>query len=156
MGFVSKLKSILGQSNSPDGHAREIVAAVESGDSATIRRLLRACPNLVLYKGETGKSLLHMTQQPGIAETLIVNGAPVNAQDKDGLTPLHHAAVSGNEAMVQQMIVAGADVTLTTLKGATAGDLARANGHEVVAKMLPQSMAKAVSATESAVRAGRN
>ncbi len=156
MGFVSKLKMILGQSRSPESHVGDIVDAVKSEDSAKIRALLREYPELATHKDETGKSLLHITRQSGIAETLIVNGVPVNLQDKDGFTPLHYAAKSGDEAMVQQLIIGGADVTITTAKGATAGDLAAESGHKAIAQLLPQSMAKAVSASESAVRSGRN
>jgi len=135
MGLFSKLKGAL-RRDTTQSEARKLIDAVKCGDSADIRQILRDHPGLVTHKDDSGRSLLHMTDDHGIAETLIVNGAQVNAQDVNGLTPLHHAAKSGNEAMVQQLIVAGADTSIKSFKGVTAADMARENGHDRVAAML--------------------
>lgn len=133
---VSWLKGLLERSDQTQSLWRELVAAVKSGDSAKIRGILRACPGLAQLKDDSGRSLLHMTDQQGVAETLIVNGVLVDTQDNNGLTPLHHAAKSGNEAMAQQLIVGGADTTIKTFKRITAAEMARENGHDNIVKFL--------------------
>ena len=156
MGFLSKLNAILWKAGSPGDYAGEMVEAIREGDSAQIRLLIREHPDLLSYTDGDGRSLLHLTQEPGIAETLVVNGAPTDKQDKDGLTPLHYAANTGNEALVHQLIIAGADVTLTAFDGTTAGDLAKRNGHDLVAAMLPQTLSEAFSEPKNPTRAGSN
>lgn len=156
MGLISKMKSILRGSTSTESYESEIVEAVEEGDSASIRALLREHPRLSSYADKNGKSLLHMTDQVGIAETLIVMGAAVNLQDKDGLTPLHYAAREGNEALVQQLIIGGADKSLTTNTHATAGDLAKQHHHDHVARLLPRSFDNTMSPSESGVEISRS
>jgi cytohesin len=45
-----------------------------------------------------------------IAELLIVEGAEVNAKNRDGFTPLHYAAGKGLKEVVELLIAKGADV----------------------------------------------
>ncbi len=45
-----------------------------------------------------------------VVEDLIGNGAPINAKDEDGQTPLHSAVVVGKPEMVQLLMLKGADI----------------------------------------------
>ena len=51
-------------------------------------------------------------------KSFILQGADVNAKDKNGLTALHHAAGSGHKEVAQMLIASGADVNV---KGGTFG-----------------------------------
>ncbi len=50
---------------------------------------------------------------------------PINQQNFEGFTPLITAAKKGNDAIVRWLLAHGADVTLTTISGQTAADLAK-------------------------------
>ena len=57
-------------------------------------------------------TLLHVAADRGyfyICEFLISQGAEVNAQDENGETPLHLAAVSCHPACVELLLKAGSD-----------------------------------------------
>jgi ankyrin repeat protein len=70
------------------------------------------------------------------AKILIKSGADVNAQRKDGLTPLIAAVIGGGHLdVVKALVAAGANANVV-VKGVTALDLAKANGHSKVAKYL--------------------
>ncbi len=72
----------------------------------------------------SGKKLtpLHiavMTDDFESARKLVTNGAEVNMRDKQGWTPLHHAALKGNAAMQEFLLSMGADPEIRTLDGGT-------------------------------------
>ena len=66
----------------------------------------------------------------GRIEALLANGADVNQQDHDGMTPLHWAAYKGHEAIVARLIQAKAKVNLRDNSSYTALHKAAMNGHE--------------------------
>ncbi len=51
----------------------------------------------------------------------------VNARDKNGMTPLHFAAMSGTPAFIAALLEAGASGSAKTEKGETPFDLAESN-----------------------------
>jgi len=59
-----------------------------------------------------------------VAQLLIDAGAPVNIQDEEGMTPLHHAALHNYSKCAQVLLKAGADLKATNHAGQTPLDLA--------------------------------
>jgi len=55
-----------------------------------------------------------------VAKILMLNGADVNKGDVEAWTPLMHAATAGNEGMVEQFLLNGAEVNAKNSDGATA------------------------------------
>lgn len=62
-------------------------------------------------------------------QSLINNGANVNAKDDLGWTPLHYAAYNGHTNTVKYLVTKGADKQIKNPNGATAFDLAKLNSH---------------------------
>ena len=60
-----------------------------------------------------------------VADRLIANGAELNAPQKGGQTPLHHAVARGSAAIVETLIQAGADPMLKDQTGLTPMDLSK-------------------------------
>ena len=67
---------------------------------------------------------------------LLEHGAEVNAQQQGGWTALHAAAHHRDVAMAKLLLAHSANRTLTNDEGKTALDLALAEGHEEVARIL--------------------
>ena len=72
-------------------------------------------------------------------QTLLNNGADVNATDEHGGTALMYAAVNGHTATVQALIDAGADVNKLHNFGKSALILAQEKGHTAVVGLLIQA-----------------
>jgi ankyrin repeat protein len=70
------------------------------------------------------------------AEALLAHGAPVNARQDGGYTPLHQAAQYGQAPMIRLLLTYGADPSLTMNAGRTPADLARAQGHQEAVPLL--------------------
>jgi ankyrin repeat protein len=75
---------------------------------------------------------------PGIARTLVAQGADVNARQESGFTPLHEAAQNGDLAMVRFLLDHGADAQAKLDDGKTPLDVAEAHGRIEVAAVLRQ------------------
>ena len=67
---------------------------------------------------------------------LIDRGADVDATSGGGFTPLHSAAQSGDQELVDMMLGAGAERAPRTAKAVTPGDLAEQQGHTIVGARL--------------------
>ncbi|MBV9503019.1 MAG: ankyrin repeat domain-containing protein [Acidobacteriaceae bacterium] len=94
--------------------------ALESGDIAALKLLLRDRPQLAQERGTNGNSLLNLAVSIGgksgpdlglaFIETLLEAGADVNEPNDRGWTPLHQAAYSNQFAIAAALIKSGADL----------------------------------------------
>jgi len=121
--------------------------ALESGDIAALKSLLRDHPRLAQERGTNGNSLLNLAVsiaangEPdlGLArvETLLVAGADVNDPNDRGWTPLHQAAYSNQCAVAAALIKRGAELdTEAHGSGGTPLIAALFWGHREVADLL--------------------
>lgn len=126
--------------------------AVRRGDLDTVRKLVKAGPDLNKRKGEFGTTALHIaavgvTLGPApytyriehvreIALVLIAHGADVNLRDNLGDTPLCKAATHNNCEVAQILIEAGADIDTPTASGRRPLHIAAHWGHTEIAKLL--------------------
>lgn len=88
--------------------------------------------NMACSEGDTPLILLchwRTAQATTIAKRLIVNGADINHQNKDGVTALILAAVAGNKEMVEFLLDEGA-LDLPNNAGGTALHLSRVHPRE--------------------------
>jgi ankyrin repeat protein len=82
-----------------------------------------------LHAGAASKSV-------EVVQLLVDAGAPVNAQQDKGWTPLHEAVRQGNEAMVRLLLAHGADPKLQNDDGKSAIGLAADETKPAILKLL--------------------
>jgi ankyrin repeat protein len=75
-------------------------------------------------------------------QTLLVQGADLNATDNDGLTALMWAAKHCHIDIVQLLLAKGADVNAKDNKGGTALIAAKREGHKEIVCILKEAGAK--------------
>lgn len=80
-----------------------------------------AADGYIIHKSWDGK------KQVAMIELLLRAGAEINAQDKNGATPLHRAVRTRCTAAVKCLLDAGADATIKNKPGSTAFHLAMQN-----------------------------
>ena len=111
------------QTSAPDDVLRheEVVRALATSDTV----------NLGEYDGETPLMIASRSSSANAIRVLTTRGADVNARDSDGWTPLHFASQRLSNAagvsrvdVVEALLLAGADPTIESNDGRTAGDLA--------------------------------
>lgn len=74
-----------------------------------------------------------------IVKLLVESGAPVNAADEEGITPLMMSCITGSFEIVKFLIEAGAEIDVVDRTGwRTAHYLAQKNGHENITQYLEQ------------------
>ena len=122
-----------------DGYSPLHLAA-EFGQLETARLLLGrgADPNAVSMN-ELRATPLHTAISAGHRDTtsimLALGGSP-NAIQRGGVSALHLAAHRGDEAVVDMLLLRGADATRRTDAGQTAAELADEIGHAALARIL--------------------
>ena len=110
--------------------------AVENGNVEVARALLRAGAE---SRGGGIVPILKAaieSRSETMVQLLIEFGADVNSLDEDRLTPLMHAAQTGNVALVDQLLAAGADAGYCEQDGEAAIVWAAHAGHEQVLERL--------------------
>ena len=70
---------------------------------------------------------------------LLARGAPINAPNLTGFTPIAHAAEAGSYEAAVTLVGAGADINAVTRSGFRAIDIARELGHSSVVTLLEQA-----------------
>lgn len=105
------------------GHERLVAHLLDRG------ALVNA--NATNKAGETALHLAAAHREDKVAaricDRLIANGAELNAKQIGGQTPLHHAVARGSEALIETLILAGADPFLKDDQGRSAMDVAQGN-----------------------------
>lgn len=117
-------------------------AASVVGDTAAIRLALddgARVDSLDTRRSRNGRRPLNWAalgdHVPAI-EMLLARGAPINGTNLTGFTALHHAAEAGSVNAARALLIAGADVTLTTQAGVTAAEVARGRENDAVATLI--------------------
>ena len=97
------------------------------------------------FKEIPDATLLHIASEqinePEIIDLLVKSGANVNAQDAEGFTPLHMAAIHGNLKIVKKLVDLEADVNIVTTDGKNAAELAHLNEELEIEEYLESKMA---------------
>ena len=92
-----------------------------------------------------GVTILHFASkennEPEVIDLLVKSGANVNAQDAEGFTPLHIAAIHGNLKIVKKLVDLEADVNIVTTDGKNAAELAHLNEELEIEEYLESKMA---------------
>ena len=94
---------------------------------------------------QEGQSRLHFYAYVGAVSGISVYaiaGADVNKQDRFGATPLHYAALNGQQEAVQTLIKLAADPRIKTYDGQSTADAARCGGHEQLERLLQSAIAQ--------------
>ena len=101
--------------------------------------------NDALFQEITGVTVLHIASMknttPVIIDLLVKSGADVNAQDAEGFTPLHMAAIHGNLKIVKKLVDLDADVNIVATDGKNAAELAHLNEELEIEEYLESKMA---------------
>lgn len=117
--------------------------AVIDGDEDAIRRLFDQGYSCTA-QNESGETPLHVLAKRQNASTavldlLLAHGAPVNAMDHFGYTPLHEAALNGDAHVVGKLLSKGADPNMKTVDGNTSLHYAVISGSLAKVKNLLQA-----------------
>ena len=101
--------------------------------------------NDALFQEIPGVTVLHIASMnnttPVIIDLLVKSGADVNAQDAEGFTPLHMAAIHGNLKIVKKLVDLEGDVNVVTTDGKNAAELAHLNEELEIEEYLESKMA---------------
>ena len=88
--------------------------AVDDGDVATVKTMLKDNPSLAFVEDADGCTPLHWVAIKGgykdLAELLIANKAEIDTRTHTGSTPLHLAALNTHTELVLLLLADGADV----------------------------------------------
>ncbi|MCG8340563.1 MAG: ankyrin repeat domain-containing protein [Cytophagales bacterium] len=81
----------------------------------------------------------------GKVDSLLAQGAAINAKDNAGFTPLHWAAKKGHQEVVTQLLEAGAEINAKDQQGWTPLHWAAQEGHQEIVLKLAKHAARAGS-----------
>ena len=150
--YVLAKKHLLGlflkRTNGGSVNVADFGAVLRSGwgkdpPEGTTDKILKECD--FKFKELPGVTVLHIASEennePEIIDLLVKSGANVNAQDAEGFTPLHMAAIHGNLKIVKKLVDLEADVNIVTTDGKNAAELAHLNEELEIEEYLELKMA---------------
>jgi uncharacterized protein len=108
----------------------EFLDAAAIGDTASVKKMLKADPSLAKAADDMGFTALHNAvgeDYPQLVKLLIEAGADVSAANDEGMTPLHIAQCA---SAVKALIAAGADVNARAQGGMTPLIVQSAEGYD--------------------------
>jgi hypothetical protein len=80
---------------------------------------------------------------PEVTRMLLAQGARIDARSPNRRTPLMMAALHASEEVIGTLLATGADLSIQDQNGATAADLARAQGRDKLAQALEERARRA-------------
>ena len=128
--------------------ARPLHAAACSGNLEVVRILIEYEPAHISDRNEYGSTPFQWAsdgdnfKDGSVLRLLLEHGADVNAQSRDGRTPLHLASHYGALEVVRLLLEHGADVEAKRYDAKTALQVAADRGHDEVVKLLREHGAK--------------
>lgn len=125
----------------PPSHSAppSVSRSAPGGNAARSDAAAAAAPQVNKSRGPSLSQALRdaaRTGNTGEAESLIGQGAPVDARDTAGKTALMIAALHGHTAVVQKLLALGAQTTLVDGDGLTASQHARRGGYMAIADLI--------------------
>ena len=132
------------EATSPDAQVR-LAAAIRSGDVAALRKAIaegadvNALDTRKSRNGRRALNLAALSNQVVAIEILLQSGAKINATNRTGFTPIHHAAEKGAAEAARVLLKAGADASIANNRGKTPLDTAKRLGHTNVVALLQQT-----------------
>ena len=117
--------------------AQELLAVLETNPETTEWKVNDSLLDLAIM--EAGQGARSISNIVGTLLYLLEKGADVNAMDAMSKTPLHHASLGGNTAVVEQLIARNADFNIKDKSGWTALHRAASRGHTPVVEILLKS-----------------
>jgi hypothetical protein len=125
------------QSEAAAASSAALPVAVRGAHMNTVRALLAAAPATAdALRAALEVPPAKSTERESLVALLCRAGAPADELDSDGLAPLHLAARSGSDAVVNALLSHGANPGLLTGAGETPADIARSYGHTELAETL--------------------
>ena len=128
-------------------HEQLIKLLIENEADVRIGYKENSTERFYLVRGKNrGRAAWHyiageQVNEPEIINLLVKSGANVNAQDAEGFTPLHMAAIHGNLKIVKKLVDLDADVNIVTTDGKNAAELAHLNEELEIEEYLELKMA---------------
>jgi ankyrin repeat protein len=138
---VSKLLAA-GAEPDPSGGESLLLAATAKGHTQIAAQLLAAgaAEGDSIGDDDTQRTVLHLAAASGqqsLVESLVLKGAPLDAQDKQGATALHAALAAGHSEVAAFLVANGADCNLVDASKQGALHVAAAKGNaQLVAALL--------------------
>ena len=128
-------------------HEQLIKLLIENEADVRIGYKENSTERFYLVRGKNrGRAAWHyiageQVNEPEIIDLLVKSGANVNAQDAEGFTPLHMAAIHGNLKIVKKLVDLDADVNIVATDGKNAAELAHLNEELEIKEYLESKMA---------------